>query len=897
MNSKKHQSIAALCWTTFLMLSLPTLAVHADFNGSDNFSSGSSKWTAVINAGSGNLTVANGRYEYTATGAGTNRDHAISRWNVNQGSYTNDWAVQVDVHLDAFPGLFTGLNSQNIDLNLSIMNGTNQTQSLSVAIERDYSFRGFYTGTSTNDVTTEVPNTTTDAALRISFDSAAKTLTAWYDADGAANGYTWIPIETVSISTGTNNWGMTASSQFSVLIGVGSGVSEGTGPDMAVTGAQAYFDNFLATNASGGHCPTNSFVVENSGWGFSASAAFDGTNYLVGFQHGVIADQNTDIKAQLISQSGAKVGPLISTGRTGGAPRVAFDGTNYLLVWPDDGFSYTTRNNDYVYGQFVSRAGALVGSPLVISGITGGTVSERPTGLCFDGNNYLVMYGIETNATSGETSYHTLAARFVSPAGSVGSEITIATGPPSGDGSPLFRENVVAFNGTNYLVTYFQHNGGDSDDVYGMLVTKTGTLSAPFRISSTTSPSHNPLTVGSDGSNFFVVWPFDTGLGYPNPTIWELQGRVITASGGFGSPEITVAGVTTGQHGPMFPCIAFDGVNYLVTWTDMSNSNDWNIAGQFVTKAGTLLGSTLSLVTCPGNQAISPVVYGAGKDLVAWADGLTADSGANGTAIKGLFISVGSTNITPPNGGSITSPLFSGTNGLYDLTGFITGFDLTMAMNPDYDIAEDIRVVQSITGAFTAGDTGTVMTVNANGSVDVSVAYTLKGSLAPKGTHLAGTLNFSCKGTGVYGTDGPKQYGEKLTSTFTLDPVTGNLTGQTTGTTSKSGKGTAKLTTTALPPITLTPVEWSLSMTLITKVTKVTGTATVNLANGRSFPFTVNGTTKNGVSKLTLTGTVTSGTGCTDSGKGAKLTVTLTGNHITGISGSLLGQKVNLSKL
>ena len=98
--------------------------------------------------------------------------------------------------------------------------------------------------------TTNIANPTTDAALRISFDSAAKTLTAWYDADGPANGYTWIPMDTVSIPTGTNGWGMTSNSQFSVLLVVGSGVGSDTnGPfNMAVIGDQAYFDNFLATS-------------------------------------------------------------------------------------------------------------------------------------------------------------------------------------------------------------------------------------------------------------------------------------------------------------------------------------------------------------------------------------------------------------------------------------------------------------------------------------------------------------------------------------------------------------------------------------------------------------------------------------------------------------------------
>ena len=138
-----------------------------------------------------------------------------------------------------------------------------------------------------------------------------------------------------------------------------------------------------------------------------------------------------------------------------------------------------------------------------------------------------------------------------------------------------------------------------------------------------------------------------------------------------------------------------------------------------------------------------------------------------------------------------------------------------MAMKTDYDISEDIRVVQSITGAFTVGDTGTVMTVNANGSVGFPVTYTLKGSLSPKGTDLAGALSFSCKGIGlVTEHDGDRESQEGDRHRY------------------------------------------------------------CHLGQWPQLPVHVKRTTKNGVFKLTLTG-----------------------QHITGITGSLLGQKINFSRL
>ena len=642
-------------------------------------------------------------------------------------------------------------------------------------------------------------------------------------------------------------------------------------------------------------CPSDAFTISritpngNNGVG-SVSAVYDGTNFLVAIHGNQVAANH--ISAQLVSATGTPISSPISVSRTGGEPLVAFDGTKYLMVWPDDARGDQHDQNLSVYGQFVSRAGALVGSPFVVSALPVGPIDETPTGISFDGNNYLIVYGIGTNVSLFTPSYNALAARFVSPAGEVGSEFTLASGGVTpNDGDAPFRDNTVACNGTHYLVTWWQHNSGNHNDVYGELVSKSGVVSAPFRISQNTSPDHNSIAVDSDGANFLVAWTYDTGTGFEEPPLAELHGRLVTASGGFGSAEFTVAGV---ESHLAIPALAFDGINYLFTWTTQSNTNDWNIAGQFITQTGALLGSAISLVTCPGIQAISPVVYGNGKDLVLWTDGFTFNGkDFSGTAIQGLFLTVAPTNATP----AVTTPPFTGAQGLYDLTGVITGFDMVGTYhNTDYDLSAAVRVVQSITGAFTAGDTGTVLTVNANGNVDVPVVYTLKGALSAKGAKPTGTLNFSCKGTYHGGNNQTTTYhvSETLITIFTLDPVTGEVTGQTTGAFSKSPSkhGTANLSSVPLPPITLTPVDWSLSLTGLTMSgAKVTGgTATVNLRNGRIFPFTVKGTT----SQLTLTGASTGGT---DSAKGAKLTVTMTGSHITGIIGSLLGQKVNISGL
>jgi len=110
--------------------------------------------------------------------------------------------------------------------------------------------------------------------------------------------------------------------------------------------------------------------------------AFDGTNYLVVWNdHSDCADVPTwDILAQRVDTSGNLVGSKFQVNdstRTNLAeiPFLAFDGTNFLVVWTDgrndtnrdgvcDSNERTCRD---IYGQYISKSGTLVGSEFVIN--------------------------------------------------------------------------------------------------------------------------------------------------------------------------------------------------------------------------------------------------------------------------------------------------------------------------------------------------------------------------------------------------------------------------------------------------------------------------------------------------------------------------------------------------
>src|SRR5881396_3199495 len=119
------------------------------------------------------------------------------------------------------------------------------------------------------------------------------------------------------------------------------------------------------------------------------SVAFDGTNYLV-----VWEDRRTqihdDIYGALVSQDGNVLDPVgiaISTATGRKKPSVAFGGTNYLVAWEDN---RSGVNNSEIYGTRVSQAGAVLDS----GGIPISTASsnQQEPSIAFDGTHYLVVW-------------------------------------------------------------------------------------------------------------------------------------------------------------------------------------------------------------------------------------------------------------------------------------------------------------------------------------------------------------------------------------------------------------------------------------------------------------------------------------------------------------------------
>ena len=315
--------------------------------------------------------------------------------------------------------------------------------------------------------------------------------------------------------------------------------------------------------------------------------AWDGTNHLVVWTD--YRNENYDIYAQLVSPSGNLVGSgfAISTAiNTQERPDIAWDGTNYLVVWEDE------RNgvsNYDIYGQLVSASGTLVGSNFSICLASN---TQTYAAVAWDGTNYLVVWGDED-----------IYGQLVSPSGAlVGSNFAISTAT----NWQYWPE--IAFDGTNYLVVWQDYRSGDLD-VYGQLVSPSGILIGSNFVISTAANDQWFPSLAWNGTNYLVVWQ-DYRSG-----IQDIYGQLVSPSGALvGSNFI----ISTTPDWKWWPDVAWDGTNFLAIWEDR-RIETYDIFGQRINPSGELVGGNFLINTTSGMSHVLPALDWDGNHyLVAW---------------------------------------------------------------------------------------------------------------------------------------------------------------------------------------------------------------------------------------------------------------------------------------
>lgn len=419
-------------------------------------------------------------------------------------------------------------------------------------------------------------------------------------------------------------------------------------------------------------------IAATSGQEWVTGGAFDGINFLIGIM-GDDADP-LSITAQLVSGNGTLLGNRISVGELGDNVQVAFDGGNYLLAWD----SYGHPSPEIIVGQLVSKTGALVGTPFTINAGAGYQWFTSFHNLIFDGTNYFVVWERLYNPDDRSSAdvYGQFVTRTGSLLGAPMAISTAPHGQVSPnlalDGTNIL---VTWLDGRNQSACYADETGTHcpESDIYGQFVTKSSTGAAGtlaggnFAISQSSLPKGDaPFAVAFDGTNYLITFQELNALPDACPEGGcqvKAFGQFISRAGQAAGPRFTISN-TPGNH--VFPMAAFDGSNYLVTWEDGFGSRNVTTKGRYMSPAGAFTSPEFTLFATTSNGMMPYAAgvggfYGGKYFLVAnWgtpgADPMDFDSFTN-TDAYGAFIgrnSIPAANIPAimANGvkGSITLP-------------------------------------------------------------------------------------------------------------------------------------------------------------------------------------------------------------------------------------------------
>lgn len=221
-----------------LAISLCGLGLRPSWAGStgDDFSSESGLWTSGEVANAGNFTVAGGTLNFVTSGSLTSYDVAERVWMGSALTYTEPWSFRVDLTIADFP------SSQNASAGMFLENADGSGDLVRLAYFGGESDRRLYSDALVDGLTTasgQAFSASTTVALQLTFDPDSKMVTAAYDTDAGSGGYHFVPLFDVEVDSSPNDWGMTETGEFRILLRAHS-------DNLALTEGLVSFDNFAA---------------------------------------------------------------------------------------------------------------------------------------------------------------------------------------------------------------------------------------------------------------------------------------------------------------------------------------------------------------------------------------------------------------------------------------------------------------------------------------------------------------------------------------------------------------------------------------------------------------------------------------------------------------------------
>jgi hypothetical protein len=338
------------------------------------------------------------------------------------------------------------------------------------------------------------------------------------------------------------------------------------------------------------------------------AAAAGAGQFLVAWE--ASADLDVDVLAARVPSSGpaaADAGRLLSSGAAAETdPAVAFDGTNFLVVWRDTR-DFASRQTGIV-GARVTPAGVVLDPSGIV--VADGAAAESRPAVAFGPGGYLVVWE-DRRAATGPDVY---AAR-VGVDGAVldpdGVPVAVAAGPQ--------QRPVVAAGPGGWLVAWEESSYPPSISA-ARLGADARPVGAPLALAPAGGCGDGCGAVALAGGpgGWFVAWE-RASLGAGAQGV-EIRGAVVDPAAA--PVALTVAG-GVGVRGT--PAVDFDGARFLVAWVELGGAGA-AIRGARVSPTGALLDPAgVAIVDGPGRRAAPRLAFDGERHLLAFDD---LDAGA-----------------------------------------------------------------------------------------------------------------------------------------------------------------------------------------------------------------------------------------------------------------------------
>jgi hypothetical protein len=360
---------------------------------------------------------------------------------------------------------------------------------------------------------------------------------------------------------------------------------------------------------SGSMLDSGGFVLDTLYFGhFAPDVDFDGAEFLVAFRYyEPMAEQ---VRGCRVRPNGSVVDPLpfvVFEGDLTWGPDVAASAGEWLVSWS---FCwYGADDTSQVRGCRVRSDGAILDSvPLVLGRGTGLRLEPRA---CFDGAQYVLVW-----EWYDWPLFPDIRGCRVSPDGVVlDTAELVVSAALYGQGQP----GVAAGDGG--LLVGWTDDRNDAQDIYGTRLQQDGVPLDTWGIvlATGTAGQRYPEACAGD-SGFLAVWE-DWRRGAIGAGVYasrlDVSGRIVGPAG------LPIAAQPWGHHDAD---LAFDGVNYLVAWTDCRNEHDFDIWGTRVSRDGTVLDPQgIRISRLAGDEFTPRLAFDGTNYLVVWS---SSDPGA-----------------------------------------------------------------------------------------------------------------------------------------------------------------------------------------------------------------------------------------------------------------------------